>query len=334
MENIDNMPPEFRSWVEDLVDEDRFRWPSRYQMGHVFDYLYQQYETNITTNLTTHYAARLKFFFLMKIYQFNTADDPPYEYDSIDIRNAMKQLMFNQDWAGDDELRETKRDVLCNEVRRRCLNSFGNYETIADYIKHKWFESLWFFIFIQRELSIFKSDHSTLVQEWLLHKKNPRVNCKPPMPIPPKVKCFNAIPLCGFQLKHVRFDHQDLINLMGQLQLVPREIGGRPDGHSMESRRYCEVNKDAAWNILFNMAEINRLKKPNQQFHHMIVLDSVSASVLYRTPKCENTGFNKQIIKQKLEDNEYKYIIGIDPGMKTYLAGVRRNIATGVEVSN
>lgn len=39
-----------------------------------------------------------------------------------------------------------------------------------------------------------------------------------------------------------------------------------------------------------------------------------------------------QLVKQLYENGEFVYELGIDPGMKTWNATVRRNIATGKEV--
>lgn len=71
----------------------------------------------------------------------------------------------------------------------------------------------------------------------------------------------------------------------------------------------------------------------------MIFTDSVAASVLYDTPKRQPGELNRKSIIQKIQQEDepnknFKYMISMDPGMKTYLAGVRRNISTGVEVNN
>ncbi|XP_031629640.1 uncharacterized protein LOC116344918 [Contarinia nasturtii] len=67
--------------------------------------------------------------------------------------------------------------------------------------------------------------------------------------------------------------------------------------------------------------------------HHQSSQILQLTSSVSRTPKpeIENTELHRQRIKQKLENNEYKYIVAIDPGMKTYLAGIRRNIEDRTE---
>jgi hypothetical protein len=101
-ENIHNpvavkMPLEFVGMVEALNAEDQFEWPSRYQMANVFEYLWQHYETNVTTNLTTHCEKRLTYFLKMKCYQLNDDEERLIKFDDLDIRNTKNNLLFNQD---------------------------------------------------------------------------------------------------------------------------------------------------------------------------------------------------------------------------------------------
>ncbi|XP_031640679.1 uncharacterized protein LOC116352316 [Contarinia nasturtii] len=333
-ENLENpkQPKIPRGFLE-MIADDQFEWPSRYQMGNAFEYLNQQYLSNVTTNLTTHLDNILENFLQMIRYKLNEDPNRLIKFDGIDIRNAKNNLMFNQDCTGGDQHRTNKMNELYEQVAVRCLPSFRERLSMIEYIEKKWFESLWFFIFIQREISIFLEEHHDLVQLWLRHQRHPLFYCKPSKPLPPKIRNFTVIPICDSKLKHIKFDQDDLMSLLAQWKVVPKIFNNDHGGHNMYSRNYYKENEDEAWAILFNMDKINEIKKPNQQFHHMIVCDSVSASVLYRTPKpeIENTELHRQRIKQKLENNEYKYIVAIDPGMKTYLAGIRRNIEDRTE---
>ncbi|XP_031627414.1 uncharacterized protein LOC116343489 [Contarinia nasturtii] len=183
---------------------------------------------------------------------------------------------------------------------------------MTQYIEKKWFESLYFFIQIQREISEFKAEHQQLVHAWLRLKKNPLLFEKPMQPLPPKIRNITVVPLCDNKLKHIRFDHTDLLALLARWKLIPEEFGGKDGGSSMYSKNHFEENPYDAWNILFDMKNINELKRPNQQIHRMIMCDSVSASVLFETPKREKTEFNRERIKQKLEAGDYTYIIPLN----------------------
>lgn len=328
MEHIDQLPDHFREMVENVQEETPLPWPSKFQMGNAFNYLHYQYETNVTTNLTTHCETRIRNYLKMLCYNFNLDElnvqnlQNRSNFDDIDVRNTIKNIMLNEDWTDNDPARIDKMDRLYAEVARNCTPSFTTKLTMIDYIESNWFESLWFFGQIQVELAEFLEENQDLVHAWLQHKKHPTLIAEPDQPMPPKVRNFTLVPMCNFQLKHIRFDHTDYVNLLIQLGCVPNR-----------SKAYFTAHKDEAWKILFDMEKIEKIKRPGHAFNYMILTDGVSASVIYKTPKREIVASNHQKIQQKLVHKEYKYITSWDPGMKTYLAGVRRNIETGVEVS-
>lgn len=313
------LPPEFKAMVN------LENWPKRRGITQIIEYAKTTYLSNVTTNLTTWLEVRLTYFLRMRTFQLNAMG---WSFDQIDIRNAKKQLLFNEDWTEDDFDRIAKRNKLYFEVRNRLLPSFDNYLTIIDYVEERWFESLWFFIWIQREIEQFLAQTHDETHAWLQYNKTPRTSPKPNRPMPPKVKNFAAIPICDFQLKHIKLDTRELIQLVAKLR---KHKGGL----STEERKYYSSHKDELWSIFFNMEEINRISQPNQKFHHMIVTNSVCASVLYDTPKrtAVDVETKKAMIQRKLGQNQYKYIVAIDPGMKTYMAGVRHNVETTVQVN-
>lgn len=151
------LSPEFRALINEV---EGFYWPTRTQLNNGFEYLCQQYKTNVTTNLTTWFEKRLRYFLKMKCYEFNQVAE---EFDNIDVRNTMKNLMYNEDWTEGDANRLDKMTRLYTEVQRRCTPSFNRYLNMVQYVECKWFESLWFFIIIQREIGIFIEQHQSLV---------------------------------------------------------------------------------------------------------------------------------------------------------------------------
>ncbi|RYE16422.1 MAG: hypothetical protein EOP45_17530 [Sphingobacteriaceae bacterium] len=82
--------------------------------------------------------------------------------------------------------------------------------------------------------------------------------------------------------------------------------------------------------------------KIKKRFHCQIQTDSVAVSVLYTNPPSNAVETSKEDqqkahyaeIRDHYEHNEYFYEIPIDPGDKTHIAAVRRNVLTGVEVSD
>ncbi|XP_031622452.1 uncharacterized protein LOC116340225 [Contarinia nasturtii] len=222
-EFTNQMPDEFKEMVEELTNNE-FEWPSRDLMGNAFEYMHQQYLSNVTTQHTTHCEKELAYFLQMKRYQFNQEPYRLFKFDDIDIRNAIESIMRNKDWSEGDPVRKFKMNELFVAVKERCLPSFGDYLTMTQYIEKKWFESLYFFIQIQREISEFKAEHQQLVHAWLRHKKKPLLFEKPTQPLPPKIRNITVVPLCDNKLKHIRFDHKDLLALLARWKLIPEEF--------------------------------------------------------------------------------------------------------------
>lgn len=92
--------------------------------------------------------------------------------------------------------------------------------------------------------------------------------------------------------------------------------------------------KSSSWNTVFDMRKIHRLGKRNKKFHYRILSDGVSVSLIYEVEKKEDLQpIDKNNIIQRLENNEFDYVLGGDPGMNKWNTTVRRTIATGKEVS-
>lgn len=332
-ENIENknqkkaqMMPGFRDQVEEIMPD--FRWPSRFQISQPTEYMIEQYEVELKNNLFYHCEKRVAAFLRAYCYNFNKeAQNNRLRFDNDDIKNAKCNLMKNLDWTDGDELRKIKMNHLVDEVISLCGPSFvaKGYLTLQDYIEKDWFESLRLFILMQRYLFIY--NNNILLRRWIEFKKPPNKQQPYPMPtepMPPRANNFTVIPLKKFKLHHIRFDHMDLISALGTEQLNVEQL-------TVERREYYKENKDEAWGLLFDLDKIKKLHK-HSQFHHQIMCDSVSASVLFKKPKPETTKEDYiKTVKQRYINNEYKYLIPIDPGKITQIAGIRHNVETGAE---
>ncbi|XP_055311411.1 uncharacterized protein LOC129574069 isoform X1 [Sitodiplosis mosellana] len=334
------MPDAFLAMV--TQGSPNFEWPRRHQMTRQVYALKDQYVANVKTNLETHCWVRLTHFLRVKCHEFNHKGSPLeviynasyLPFDDIDIRNTMKNLMYNEDWTyDDDESRKGKMDILFKEVSELCGPSFVKCFTMYEYIQKDWFESLWMWIGIQRIMDKFLIDTAHLRQQWKAYDRDPVNNREPSVPKIPKVKNFAAIPLCDTKLKHIPFDHNDLIDIIGQLR------NERGWDIRADYRTYYKQgeNKDEAWGIVFDMDKIRQLRTGSKEFYHKIQTNSSAVSVLFSRPKRKGAGVTLSEIKAKYEKpvskGGYKYESGIDPGQKTKMACVRRTLATGIETN-
>lgn len=369
LDNIDNsvtaqMPKEFHDMVKKFSPN--YEWPTRYLMTRAFDTFVSLYRINMKTNLVTWCWSRLTYFLRMKCYQFthnlakpqrfkdhefDETDARPYpDFDNIDVRNAIKNLMLDEDWTYDEEkdgeIRKEKMEILVEEVWARSIGLFEkkNENTVLKYVENNWFESMWMFLMFQNDIEIFLSDMAPLRKQWAEYSRDKVNNEKPSLPRLPQVRNFTVVPLCDTKLKHVAFDHVDLIALIGQIESGNiKEILKKDDQEEIKlpklnvCRDYstfyaAEEYKDAAWGLLFNMKEIRKLEMKTKKFNHRIMTDSAAVSVELSRPKRKGAGITYAQVKSKYDKNVYKGECAIDPGQKTYVACVHRDLETGVEV--
>lgn len=92
-------------------------------------------------------------------------------------------------------------------------------------------------------------------------------------------------------------------------------------------------NKEQYWDQVCDMLKIRRMGKSKKEFRFRFLSDGVSVSLQYDREKSESQPIDLEAIRQKLRDCFFWYILGIDPGMKTWNATVRRTCQTGKEVN-
>lgn len=313
------MPREFRLEMEHLHPD--HEWPSKTGLDNSYEYYRQQYITNLKTNLNTHCEKRLTYFFRIQCFICNMTFGPNF-FDGTDIRNILKDAMKNQDWCDGDAHREWKRTILWNHLERI---GFPLNTCIKEYVQSNWFESLWAFIRMERE-----------IEDFLIQAAEPN-ECRPPT-----VNNFTAIPLCNTHLKHIKIDTKVCYYLTSKFGALPKytnENTGRENNVPLEYYTSKELSseqkaerKAELFGILFDMEKIGRNGKHAKVFYGQIDSDGVSATTIYERAKrtiffCLLMTFLKYTLEY------FVNVIGIDPGDKTWLAGVRRDIRSRVEVS-
>lgn len=337
-ERMGEMPQTFHDDMNS-IHEYQYQWPSKTCMGNSYQYFREQYITNLKTNFNTHLEKILTHFLRIRCYDENRAN-PDSAYNGIDIRNVLKDVLKDQDWTDGDRVRQDKKRVL---IQHLVGIGFPANVNIRNYVKDNWFASIWPFIHIQRVIESFLIDRADAIEQWKLFSKDPKKYDKPNGIRPPTVHNFTAIPNCNFHLKHIKIDTAVCYWLTGKLKSTPKYTSpktGKPINvpleyytskkltNNVKAQRQAEL-----FDVLFNMDKIRRNGKHAKSFYGQIVTDGESASVIYEREK-RSTFFCLIMILASYWQGLYLNVIGIDPGDKTWLAGVRRNIWTRAEVSS
>lgn len=325
---VGNLPQEFRNMVEGDMDFEG--WPGRENVANGFEYFVTMYITNIINNLVIHCECRLRYFLRMECYKWNLYLGWDM-FNNIDVLNTIKDVMKDQDWTNDNAYRQMKKKIL---LRSLTHIGFPPNVNIKYFVKDNWFKSIWMFLRIQRDVEQFLIDTEFETGQWNIFNSDRNNNLEPTVPRPPKVKNFTVVPLCDYKLKHTRFDQKDCYALASKWDLLPKHRNPVTRRMNRREREYYNDRKDELWNLLFNMDKIRRIgKRLAPYFHFQIVTDGTTASVLFKKPKKESNFFCLLMVFIKYMLGYFVFEIGVDPGDKTWIAGVRRNIQTKVEVS-
>lgn len=353
---------EFQQMIREEIGND-FEWPSSSRLSNSFKYIYEQYIDNVKTNLNTHCEKRLKKFFSMIAYYRNDLildqnQQNPNRFTKIDISNAVNYAYAGKDSTRADEQAQYKLAILLNELRAIGVQDPFNFE---QFVADHWFKSLHVWLTIQRLIESFHDQYGGLRQSWVYHRMAPQNVTRPPRPEPPNITQFVAIPMCSFQRRHIKIDTTTLYNILCEIEEVPLKLGAEVKETVTRKRarkkeiHYCRyngtkfrlintkqneflANKSASWALYFDMDIINRLVKFKKPFGNSIITDGVSCSVLFSQPLdyAENRDFldiDAETVRDLYEQGVFTSEMGIDPNMRTYIAAVRRDMATEEEVS-
>lgn len=312
----DFMLPEFKAMHDEVDGAERMAWPNNFQFGNLMKYFPQQYAQNVKTNLTTHQKKRLAQFFRCCVINENR-NNPMDRFDENDVKNAVSWAIKRYDSTRGNAGRLHKRNHLLALVR-----NYGgpDDDDIARFTRDNWFQSLPMWLDMQWDIDLYNNWQQQRQQQQQRRQRGARA---------PILKNLSVIPICTHMRKAIKIDADVLYRLMCASKTIPKDENGR-----QVTTGYVCKNKEYYFNEIFNMEKINRILKANKEFHCHVVSDGESASILYKVSKkvlekMEEDG----IVKKRYYDGSYVYEIGIDPGMKTWLAVVRRDIVTGKEVS-
>lgn len=352
--NTDKMDPDFRVFVENLDDENRFDWPNNDYMGNANKDIIDQYVTNVKTLLYTHRKKRLREYLRMRVYQNNQMDEREVHFEQKDIDHAIA-------WAihGRESIRENSINYLERRHRRDRLlqiiddNSWYQIEhmNLSRYTKHNWFTSIQMWISMQRQIDQFNTDHQQR-DDRMMHRRrlkrrrrqnrrqqqqqmDPQENVNKP----PKVRNLAVIPICDIKRMHYPMDNYTFMKLLCETDLIPKFESKRMNKKGKYERNvtqneFLEYN-EYYWNQYFYLRKIKYFVRYKKNFRFRLLSDGIAVSLQYDVDEVESESndLDQEEIVRKCKSGEIEGEVGIDPGDKTWLAYVYRHIATSKEVS-
>lgn len=314
---INQLPIEFRHLINQVVPN--FAWPEQQGLGNAFNKLIDQYTTNVKNNIKKWSYSRIKTFFAVKRYELNLFG---HNISDIDVKNATKSVMFNNIVATENvNLLLQHAELIGIPVGRR----------LEDIVRNNWFQTIPIFINIQRQIFQHHENVQLLNDRWQAYNRDPANITKPNIARPPKIRNFRAIPIHDFHMKHIRIDihlFYEVACKLGALKLT-KGVFGKPVNISKEE---YDRNPHLYWDPIFKMDKIDRIAKNRMVFDYAIVTDSVDVSLCYQKPILPAAELTNEEIKFRYENNWFTFVLGMDPGVRTWNATVRKHIASGVEV--
>lgn len=295
------MPPLFRQ----LCQQYHSQFPDL-TMDNPFIYACATYERNCTTNLKCHEKNRVGKFLRLTTDRLNREEGT--QFTQKDIDNTM-EYVFEGEFTTRQWQEVENVEFLSEILVRIGAPSTG---TITEFREAHWFKSLPMWLFIQRAIE----EENVRRSQSMEHEY--------------KLSNFSAVPLCGFTRKFVEIDNKELYAMMKQWNLLPKDYSKSKKGRFIEVQQF-NLEKELHWNSIFDMENIRNLSC--HQFRYHMLSDGVSVVLHFDKPKPPlSESIAADIIKQKIDNNTLDYEIGMDPGMRTYMAVVRRDVRTGAEV--
>lgn len=313
----EHLPDEFRRIITRAVPN--FRWPQRKGMGNAFNLLVEQYKTNVKNNIRIWAYSRIKKFFKLKQFELNLFEK---NVTDIDVKNATKCVMFNNIAEKSENVEEllTHAQMIGVPVGQKFI----------DIVNGQWFRTIPIFIHIQRQIFNHHERYEWLNDLWRQYWRDPRNKPKPTVERPPKIQNFRVIPLHDFKMKHIRIDIHLFYEIASKLGALKFAKGFRGQPVNISKETYYN-NAFAYWGQIFNMDKIERIGN-GREFDYAIVTDSVDVSLCFVKPESESNDLTNEQIKDMYEKGVFEFVLGMDPGVRTWNATVRRHIQSQVEV--
>lgn len=346
--NSYKMDADFREFVNNLDEENRFDWPNNDNFGNANKDIIQQYETNVKTNLYTHRKKRLREYLRMRVYQNNQLNQPPVYFEQKDIDHAIAWAIY-----GRESIRESTMNYLQRRHRRDLLLQMINdiswfhfdHTNVSRYTKNYWFASIQMWISMQRQIDQFNTDHQQR-DDRIQHRrqlkrkrrKNRQQQQQPPENVnkPPKVRNLCVIPICSIKRMHYPMDNYTFMKLLIETDLIPKYPSKRMNKNGKRERNVTQdeffEHYQYYWNQYFYLRKIKYFVRYKKNFRFRILSDGIAASLQYDVDEIGSNDLDKRGIARQCKNGEIEGEAAIDPGDKTWMAYVYRDIATSKEV--
>lgn len=310
------LPIGFRHLIHIAVPN--FEWPDLGGMGNAFNAMVDLYKTNVKNNIRKHSYNRIKKFFTLKRFELNANG---HNISDIDVKNATKSIMFQGIVATpnvDRLLQEAPMIGIPMGVR------------FVDFVHNHWFNTIPIFINIQRQIFDFHERFELLNDQWRAFYRDRIHNPMPRIAQPPKIKNFRVIPLHDFKMKHIRIDVHLFYFMACKLGALKLAKGFFGKAKNISKDEYHRHEFDY-WNVIFDMNKITKVGN-GKDFDYAIITDSVAVSLIFMKPDRPAIQQSDEEIRRMYNNGEFTFVLGMDPGVRTWNATVRKHIASGVEV--
>lgn len=311
------LPLAFRRIVEETVPN--FQWPERHGMQNAFEYLIDQYTTNVKNNIKVWSYSRVHTFFKLQKYELNLMG---HNITDIDVKNATKAVMFNNIDATENVNR------LLQQAR---MIGIPVGERLCDLVRSHWLQVIPIFMNIQSQVFQHHQRFELLNDLYRRHYRDPANNALPTIERPPKIRNFHVIPIHDYKLKHIRIDSHCFYQLACKLGALKVKKFKHAKPVNISKKDYND-NLRECWNRVFDMDKIEQIGKSKKTFDFAIVTDSVAASLCYMRDARQPKQYTDEQINTMYENNQFHFVLGMDPGVRTWNATVRKHILSGVEV--
>lgn len=311
------LPLRFRQIVQQAIIN--FQWPTKGGLGNAFNYIVSQYTTNVKNNIKIWSYSRVHTFFKLHRYQLNLLG---HNITEIDAKNATKSVMFNN-------IEPTENvDRLLDQAT---MIGIPVGERLCDIVRKNWFQAIPIFMNIQRQVFEHHQHYELLNDLWRRYHRDPVHNPKPTIARPPELRNFHVIPTHDFKMKHIRIDTHMFFKFACTLGALKLAKGKRKKLINIE-KSWFDKNEWYCWDQVFDMNKISKIGKA-KEFDYAIVTDSVACSLCYMQPERAPADFSNEQIDDMYENGEFEFVLGMDPGVRTWNATVRKHIQSGVEVN-
>lgn len=250
----------------------------------------------------------------------------------------------------EDVAKRERRNLLLEKVEH--LSWFPiEHHNIKKFTRKNWFKSLPLWIAMQRKIDEFntnveqrddrKEKRKKIRAERRCKSKQPQPQTQPkpkppendPPKPPPKVKNLAVIPICSFRRTHVTIDNFTLYKILCKLRIVPKTPGKRVAHRNIKFKEFM-AHKEWCWNQYFYMRKIKWFVRRKKKFRFRFLSDGQAVSLAYDVEQRDFQPLDKEAIVERHDNGGFGVETAIDPGDKTWIAAVQRDIETQKEVNS